>query len=108
MLSHMSFKEQWKEYRNRRNWLLCAGLGFLVVLPLVDYLGHGVLQSEAVFASLAFVWMVVFVVSAIRLTCCTVPGAALGSVQRGGIAIRSPDDAFIASWRNILTAENRR
>jgi len=68
MLSRMSFKEQWKEYRNRRNWLLCAGLGFLVVLPLADYLGHGVLQS----------------------------------------AIRSPDDAFIASWRNILTAENRR
>jgi hypothetical protein len=52
----MSFKEQWNEYRKRRNLLLFAVLGFLLVLPLADYLGHRVLQSEAVFASLAIGW----------------------------------------------------
>lgn len=50
--SRMAFKEQWKEYPRHRNWLLVAVLGFLVVLPLADYMGHRVLDSEAVFASL--------------------------------------------------------
>ena len=67
MLSRMSFKEQWNEYRKRRNWLPFAVLGFLIVLPLADYLGYRVLQSEAVFASLAIGWMGFFGVSAIRL-----------------------------------------
>ena len=40
--------------------LLLALLGFLVVLPLADYLGHRVLQSEAVFAFLAIGWMAFF------------------------------------------------
>jgi hypothetical protein len=67
MLLRMTFKEQWSEYRRRRNWLLFAVLGFFIVLPLADYLGHRVLQSEAVYASLAIGWMAVVGVCCCRL-----------------------------------------